>query len=123
MNMNLTDKIKNLLNNKYPNLQFIYSTLSGGSNSYVNSYNASNISNSNYSNSNANNYNNVNNVNNYNNVNDANNNSHNNEGNDGNIEKKYIKTKKGKRKIYTGKKGGKYYIKNNKKVYIKKSSK
>ena len=31
--------------------------------------------------------------------------------------------KKEKMKIYTGKKGGKYYIKNNKKVYIRKSSK
>ncbi len=31
----------------------------------------------------------------------------------------YIKTKNGRRKIQTGKKGGKYYMMNNKKVYIK----
>ena len=31
----------------------------------------------------------------------------------------YIKTKNGRRKIYTGKRGGKYYMMNNKKVYIK----
>ena len=31
----------------------------------------------------------------------------------------YIKTKNGRRKIHTGKRGGKYYMMNNKKVYIK----
>ncbi len=31
----------------------------------------------------------------------------------------YIKTKNGRRKIQTGKRGGKYYMMNNKKVYIK----
>ena len=31
----------------------------------------------------------------------------------------YIKTKNGRRKIYIGKRGGKYYMMNNKKVYIK----
>ena len=31
----------------------------------------------------------------------------------------YIMTKKGKRKIHIGKRGGKYYIMNKKKIYIK----
>ena len=31
----------------------------------------------------------------------------------------YIKTKNGRRKIHTGKRGGKYYMMNNKKIYIK----
>ena len=31
----------------------------------------------------------------------------------------YIMTKQGKRKIHVGKRGGKYYIMNKKKIYIK----
>jgi len=34
-------------------------------------------------------------------------------------DKQYINTKNGKRKIHVGKRGGKYYMMNNKKVYIK----
>ena len=97
--------------------------LQSGGNSYAsvpNSGNAGNAGNNgnvgaNLNNSaNANNANNANNVNNSNVINDANN-----VGNNNVNDKKYIKTKNGRRKIHTGKKGGKYYIMNKKKIYIK----
>lgn len=106
-----TGKLTDLYNNM---IKEINKDIQKGGNSYASVPNSGNAG-ANLNNfANANNANNVNNVNNTNVLNDGNNVSNNNVN-----DKKYIKTKNGRRKIHTGKKGGKYYIMNKKKIYIK----
>ena len=92
---------------------------SGNAGNSGNSGNAGNAGNSGANLNNSANANNTNNANNANNTNNANVlNDGNNVSNNVN-DKKYIKTKNGRRKIHIGKKGGKYYIMNKKKIYLK----
>jgi len=115
--MEYTGKLTDLYNKM---IDEINRDLQSGGNSYAsvpnsgNSGNAGNNGNVGANLNNSANANNANNANNSNVINDGNN-----VGNNNVNDKKYIKTKNGRRKIHTGKKDGKYYIMNKKKIYIK----
>ena len=121
--MEYTGKLTDLYNKM---IDEINNDLQSGGNSYASVPNSGNAGNSGNSGIDVNSGNvgaNLNNSANANNANNANNsnviNDGNNVGNNNVNDKKYIKTKNGRRKIHTGKKGGKYYIMNKKKIYIK----